>query len=124
MLFSGPICWRSRLQREVVLLTTEAEYLTATETCRQLEWVKSLLVETCTNSYIDGADRTKLHVDNQSAISLIKNHENHRRSKHISLRNSFCREQYQKDKNEVIYTPTASQLADCLTKAKSPVAIQ
>lgn len=34
-LASGPISWRSRLQREVVLSTTEAEYLAATETCRK-----------------------------------------------------------------------------------------
>lgn len=33
MLSSGPIFWISRLQREVVLSTTEAEYLAATETC-------------------------------------------------------------------------------------------
>ncbi|KAI1002866.1 hypothetical protein K3495_g5337 [Podosphaera aphanis] len=40
---SGPVCWRSRLQRDVVLSTTEAEYLVAAETCRQLHWVKTLL---------------------------------------------------------------------------------
>lgn len=39
-LSSGPICWKSRLQREVVLSTTEAEYISATETCRLLQWVK------------------------------------------------------------------------------------
>ncbi|KAI0997156.1 hypothetical protein K3495_g11032 [Podosphaera aphanis] len=44
-LSSGPICWKSHLQREVVLSTTEAEYLAATETCRQLQWVKSLIQE-------------------------------------------------------------------------------
>ncbi|KAI0992027.1 hypothetical protein K3495_g16159, partial [Podosphaera aphanis] len=54
MLSSGPICWRSRLQREVVLSTTEAEYLAATEACRQLRWVKSLFEETRTDSLIDG----------------------------------------------------------------------
>ena len=42
-LSSGPISWKSHLQREVVLSTTEAEYLAATETCRQLQWVKSLI---------------------------------------------------------------------------------
>ncbi|KAI1007415.1 hypothetical protein K3495_g818 [Podosphaera aphanis] len=44
-LASGPISWRSRLQREVVPSTTEAEYLAATETCRELQWVKSLFLE-------------------------------------------------------------------------------
>ena len=62
-LSSGPICWRSRLQREVVLSTTEAEYLAATETCRQLRWVKSLFEGTCTDRHIDGSSCTELHVD-------------------------------------------------------------
>ncbi|KAI1000674.1 hypothetical protein K3495_g7521 [Podosphaera aphanis] len=44
-LASGPKSWRSHLQREVVLSTTEAEYLAATETCRQLKWIKMLLEE-------------------------------------------------------------------------------
>lgn len=124
MLSSGTICWRSSLQQEVVLPTTEAEYLTAIETCRKLQWIKSLLVETCINCHTDEADRTKLYVDYKSAISLIKNHDNHRRSKHISLRNSFYRKQCQKGRIQVAYDPKASQLTDCLTKANSPVAIQ
>ena len=79
MLASGPISWRSRLQREVVLSTTEAEYLAATETCRELRWIKSLLKELGIRNRIEGSRCTKLKVDNQSAISLIKNHDNHKR---------------------------------------------
>lgn len=124
LLTSGPISWRSHLQREVVLSTTEAEYLAATETCRQLQWTKSLLQELNISNQIEGAECTKLHVDNKSAISLIKNHDNHKRSKHISLRNSYCREQYQKGSIEVSYVPSSNQLADALTKVKSAVSIQ
>ena len=124
MLASGPISWRSRLQREVVLSTTEAEYLAATETCRELRWIKSLLKELGIRNRIEGSRCTKLKVDNQSAISLIKNHDNHKRSKHVALRNYFCREQYQDGRIEAIYVPSKNQLADSLTKVKSPVAIQ
>lgn len=118
---SGPVCWRSHLQREVVLSTTEAEYLAATETCRQLQWVKSLLEELNLLGMIEGSKLTNLYVDNQSAISLIKNHDNHRRSKHIALRNFFCRDQYQSGKVNVIYVQSSEQLADSLTKPKSTV---
>lgn len=120
-LSSGPICWKSHLQREVVLSTTEAEFLAATETCRQLRWVKTLLQELGIENYIDGSKRTNLYVDNQSAISLIRNHDNHKRSKHISLRNFYCREQYQKGRIFVKYVQSSDQLADSLTKAKSSV---
>lgn len=123
-LSSGPISWKSHLQREVVLSTTEAEYLAATETCRQLQWVKSLIAELGLTDHIEGAVCTNLYVDNQSAISLIKNHDNHKRSKHISLRNYYCREQYQKGNINVTYISSNNQLADALTKVKSPVSIQ
>lgn len=53
-LASGPVCWKFHLQREVVLSTTEAEYLAATETCRELEWVKSLLQELELQDRIEG----------------------------------------------------------------------
>lgn len=39
----GTICWKSHLQKQVVLSTTEAEFLAATEVCRELLWVKPLL---------------------------------------------------------------------------------
>ena len=123
-LASGPISWRSHLQHEVVLSTTEAEYLAATETCRQLQWVKSLLYELGLVDHIEGASCTNLYVDNQSTISLIKNHDNHKRSKHIALRNNYCRQQYQNEAITVIYVQSNHQLADSLTKPNSPVPIQ
>ena len=123
-LVEGPICWKSHLQREVVLSTTEAEYLAATETCRQLQWVKSLLLEINLHDRIEGAECTNLYVDNQSAISLIKNHDNHKRSKHIALRNNYCRQQYQQGAITVIYISSNQQLADSLTKTNSSVTLE
>ncbi|KAI0993216.1 hypothetical protein K3495_g14968 [Podosphaera aphanis] len=123
-LASGPIFWKSRLQKEVVLSTTEAEYLAATETCRQLQWIKSLFQELELVSLIEGARCTNLHVDNQSAISLIKNHDNHKRSEHIALRNHYCREQYQNGQVAIVYIPSDKQLSDALTKHKSQVTIR
>ena len=63
-LSSGPISWKSHLQREVVLSTTEAEYLAATESCRQLKWVKSLIAELGLTEHTEGAACTDLYVDN------------------------------------------------------------
>lgn len=116
--------WRSHLQREVVLSSTEAEFLAATETCRELNWVKSLLWELGIQDQIEGIKGTSLYVDNQSAISLTKNHDNHRRTKHVALRNFYCRNQFQDGSIVVIYVPTTNQLADALTKHKSLVTIK
>ena len=120
-LSSGPICWRSHLQRDVVLSTTEAEYLAATETCRQLDWVKILLESTDLQNKIEGSVCTNLYIDNQSAISLVKNHDNHKRSRHIALRNHYCRQQYRRGFISPIYVESNRQLADGLTKVKSTV---
>ena len=122
-LASGPIFWKSHLQREVVLSTTEAEYLAATETCRQLQWIKSLFEELKLTKLIEGTECTNLYVDNQSALSLIKNHDNHKRSKHIALRNHYCRELYKNGCIKVTYIPSLDQLADPLTKAKTQTQI-
>ncbi|KAI1007258.1 hypothetical protein K3495_g962 [Podosphaera aphanis] len=124
LLSSGLISWRSHLQCEVVLSTTEAEYLAATKTCGQLQWTNSLLQKLKISDRIEGGYCTRLLVDNQLAISFIKNHDNHRKSKHISLRNFYCREQHQKGLIEAHYVTSANQLADSLTKVKSTVAIQ
>lgn len=121
---SGPVCWRSRLQSNVVLSTTEAEYLAATETCRQLAWVKSLIQELQLQDMIEGAKRTTLFVDNQAAISLIKNHDNYKRSKHIALRNHYCKEEFIEGEVAVTYLESKLQLADGLTKPNSPVEIK
>lgn len=118
-LSSGPICWRSHLQRDVVLSTTEAEYLAATETCRQLKWVKSLLETIGLQESIEGSIQTDFYIDNLSAIALTKNHDNHKRSKHIALRNHFCRQEYKRGEINPIYVESKHQLADGLTKVKS-----
>lgn len=120
-LASGPIFWRSHLQRDVVLSTTEAEYLAATETCRQLIWVKLLLEGTNLLDKIEGSICTDLYIDNQSAICLLKNHDNHKRSRHIALRNHFCRQQYKMGLISPTYVESKKQLADGLTKVKSNV---
>lgn len=82
-----PISWKSHIQREVILSTTEVDYLVAIETCRQLQWIKLPLAELKIVVLVKGAGRTNLYLDNQSTISLIKKDDNNRRSKHITLLN-------------------------------------
>ena len=44
-LASGIICWQSRLQKTVVLSSTEAEYMALSDTSHQIKWIQSLLGE-------------------------------------------------------------------------------
>lgn len=118
----APVIWRSQLQKEVVLSSTEAEYLALTETTREIRWLRNLLTELHPMNKLELTE-VRTMVDNQSAISLVKNHSNSRRSRHVSLRNHYCREQHEKGLITVEYINTTEQLADSLTKPKSPVPI-
>lgn len=119
LLGDSVVHWRSQLQKSVVLSSTEAEYLALTETCREIAWVRNLLNELQSYTAIKFR-QVKVLVDNQSAISLVRNHTNSKRSRHVSLRNHYCREQHHKGKIIVEWVETKHQLADALTKPKSP----
>ena len=61
--------------------------------------------------------KVKLMVDNQSAITLSKNHVHHNRTKHIDSRYHFIRECVEDKKIEITFIWTEDQLADMFTKA-------
>ena len=54
--------------------------------------------------------------DNASAIKLVKNHEFHKRSKHIEVRYFFIRELYQCGDLDVEFVRSEDQLGDMFTK--------
>ncbi|PHU20837.1 Cytochrome 82A3 [Capsicum chinense] len=72
----------SKLQKCVTLSSTEAEYIAATEACKEMIWLKRLLQEL-------GLDQMEyvVYCDNQSAIDLSKNSMYHARTKHKQTRN-------------------------------------
>lgn len=58
----------------------------------------------------------QIHIDNQSAIKLVRNPEFHCRTKHIDIKYHFIREKYNNGDINVIYVSTHNQLADLFTK--------
>ena len=77
----GDVSWQLRLQKCVALSTTEAEYIAATEACKELLWIKMFIQELGFKQ-----QRYVMLCDNQSAIHLGKNSTFHARSKHIDVR--------------------------------------
>ena len=57
-----------------------------------------------------------IYEDNQGAIALAKNPVSHKRTKHIDIRYHFIRECVNRGSVELKYCPTASMIADVLTK--------
>ncbi|CAM8966946.1 unnamed protein product [Rhodiola kirilowii] len=81
------ISWKSQLQSIVVLSSTEAEYIAATEAAKEAIWLSGLLKE------ITGfACSPKIYMDSQSALCLCKDPVYHERSKHIDVRLHFIRD--------------------------------
>jgi hypothetical protein len=91
----------------------ESEYIAASDSSREVIWLRRLLHELG----IEQTNPTPLLCDNESAISLTRNPESHKRSKNIDVRYHFIREQISKKNVEISYVNTKEQLADVFTKA-------
>ncbi len=88
VLNGAAVTWASRRQPIVALSTMESEYIAASDPSREVIWLRRLLHELG----IEQTNPTPLLCDNESAISLTRNPESHKRSKHIDVRYHFIRE--------------------------------
>ncbi|KAG5870629.1 hypothetical protein JTB14_023084 [Gonioctena quinquepunctata] len=84
----APVTWSSHLQKCVSRSTTESEYIAASDAAQEISWLRIFLRELG----IDILEPTKLFMDNQSAIRLVKNTEYHKRTKHIDVKYHYIRE--------------------------------
>lgn len=84
---------------QILLSTTEAEYVAAAEAVKELVWLRRLLSDI--KCRFD--EPTVLQIDNQSAIILIKNPECYRKTKHIDIRYHFVKEKYEEQVLNVKY---------------------
>nr|GEU63631.1 putative reverse transcriptase domain-containing protein [Tanacetum cinerariifolium] len=77
----------------------------------------SLDIKSTTEDYGYNFMQTKIHVDNESAIYVIKNPVYHSKTKHIKIRNHFIRDSYEKRLIEMVKIHTDNNVVDLLTKA-------
>ncbi|GJU61267.1 putative ribonuclease H-like domain-containing protein [Tanacetum coccineum] len=87
------------------------EYVAAANCCGQVLWIQNQMMD-----YGFNFMNTKIHIDNESTISVIKNPVAHSRTKHIEIRFHFIRDCYEKRLIEVIKIHTDHNVADLLTK--------
>ncbi|WVZ84995.1 hypothetical protein U9M48_031960 [Paspalum notatum var. saurae] len=100
-----------RIDRNVALSTTEAEYVAAASCCSQLLWMKATL-----SDFGLRFRKIPLLVDLTSAISVAKNPVLHSRTKHIGVRFHFLRDHYEKGDIDLVHVIFANQLADIFTR--------
>lgn len=113
----GAVTWTTQKQNSVALSTTEAEYMACCAATKEAIWLKQLLTEL--GEY--NQNSICLNIDNQSAISVIKNGEFHKRCKHIDVKYNFVKENYEQGIISLNYVCTDNQYADVFTKALSNV---
>ncbi|GJS69707.1 putative ribonuclease H-like domain-containing protein [Tanacetum coccineum] len=106
------ISWQCKKQTVVANLTTEAEYIVASHCCGQVLWIQNQMLD-----YGYNFMQTKIHVDNESAICVVKNPEYHSKIKHIEIRHHFIRDSYAKKLIKMVKIHTDYNVADLLTKA-------
>ena len=111
-LAGGAVSWTSRRQSTISLSSTEAEYKAASDTCRQMAWLRSFSIEL---GY-DMSHPTPLYVDNTGAIFLSVNPVVERRTKHVDVWYHFIREFYESGAVAIYHVETENMLADALTK--------
>ncbi|GJT64278.1 putative ribonuclease H-like domain-containing protein [Tanacetum coccineum] len=105
------ISWQCKKQTIVATSTTEAEYVAAANCCGQVLWVQNQLLD-----YGFNFMNTKIHIDNESIICIVKNPVYHSKTKHIEIRHHFIRDCYEKKLISVEKIHTDLNVADLLTK--------
>ncbi|GJR54971.1 hypothetical protein Tco_1405492 [Tanacetum coccineum] len=106
------ISWQCKKQTIVANSTTEAEYVAAANCCGQVLWIQNQM-----HDYMFNFMNTKIYIDNESTICIVKNPVFHSKTKHIEIRHHFIRDSYEKRLIQVIKIHTDHNVADLLTKA-------
>ncbi|GKB18557.1 putative ribonuclease H-like domain-containing protein [Tanacetum coccineum] len=85
------ISWQCKTQTLVANSTTEAEYGAAANCCRHVLWIQNQMLD-----YGFNFMNTKIYIDNESTIFIVKNPVFHSKTKHIKIRHHFIRDCYEK----------------------------
>ncbi|GJR74458.1 hypothetical protein Tco_0086823 [Tanacetum coccineum] len=106
------ISWQCKKQTIVATSTIEAEYVAAASCCGQVLWIQNQMLD-----YGFNFMNTKIYIDNESTICIVKNPVYHSKTKHIAIRHHFIRDAYEKKLIQVLKIHTDDNVADLLTKA-------
>ena len=122
MFYAGcPVCWASKLQSQVALSTTEAEYIAMSQALCYVIPVMNLIQEMrekgfqviCTLPSV----YCKVFEDNSGALELARLPKLRPRTKHINVCYHHFREHMRKGLIKIFPISTKDQIADALTKA-------
>ncbi|GJV99361.1 putative ribonuclease H-like domain-containing protein [Tanacetum coccineum] len=108
------ISWQCKKQTIVANSTTEVEHVAASSCCGQVLCIQNQMLD-----YGYNFMNTKIFIDNESTICIVKNLVFHSKTKHIEIRHHFIRDSNEKRLIQVIKIHTDHNVADsnCSQKA-------
>nr|GEW29955.1 putative ribonuclease H-like domain-containing protein [Tanacetum cinerariifolium] len=106
------ISWQCKKQTIVANSTTEAEYIAAANCYRQVLWIQNQMLD-----YGFNFMNTKIYIDNESIICIVKNLVFYSKTKNIEIRPHFIRDSYEKKLIQLIKIHTDQNVVDLPTKA-------
>ena len=117
---SCPLLWASKLQTQIALSTTEAEYIALSSALREVIPLIELLREMKRNKIDVFVTAPKIYCkafeDNSGALELAKAPKLRPRTKHINIIYHHFREYVRDGSIQIFAIPTLKQLADICTK--------
>ncbi|GKC14718.1 putative ribonuclease H-like domain-containing protein [Tanacetum coccineum] len=106
------ISWQCKKQTIVANSTTKAEYVAAASCCGQVLWIQNQMLD-----YGYNFMNTKIHIDNESTICIVKNPVFHSKTKHIEIRHRFIRDSNENKLIQIIKIHIDHNVTDLLIKA-------
>ncbi|GJS91713.1 putative ribonuclease H-like domain-containing protein [Tanacetum coccineum] len=85
------ISWQCKKQTIVANSTTEVEYVVAVNCYGHVLWIQNQMLD-----YGFNFMNTKIYINNESTICIVKNPVFHSKTKHIEIRHHFIRDSYEK----------------------------
>ncbi|GJX83341.1 hypothetical protein Tco_0332822 [Tanacetum coccineum] len=106
------ISWQCKKPTIVANSITEAEYIVIANCYGQVLWIQNQKLD-----YGFNFMNTKIYIDNESTICIVKNLVFHFKTKHIEIRHHFIRDSYENKLIQVIKIQLDQNVTDLLTKA-------
>ena len=115
-----PVIWKSQLQTEIALSSTESEYIGLSYALREVIPIMETLKEMKRNNFPIGNITPNIHCrvfeDNSGALEMAKTHKYRPRTKHLNVKFHHFRDYVTRGEISVHKVDTKEQCADYLTK--------
>ena len=116
-----PVTWASKMQTEIALSSTEAEYIALSTAMREVKPLIGLIREAIKQDIKMNANQPNVHCkifeDNSGVIELVNVPKIRPRTKHLNLKYHFFRSMVKDKTISIHYVKSEDQITDLLTKS-------